>query len=202
MKLSPANPPHISQFSRLLIINDVLYPGAYSIRKTKCKKCHILVENRHVFKLRIHFLLWMYTIWWHNLASVYTVQLQFRGMDENTEWCIQWAVQYLRDFCETQKKGNIWFDHFFQWWNHSGSISHFLKNLLSPARDSICTILLISLLVCLHPYLMSPSLPLWSPPPLKNLSLSLCPRTVNPLAWMTIVQLPLHRQSWRFLRDF
>ncbi len=52
---------------------------------------------------------------------------------------------------------------------------------------------LISLLVCLHPYLMSPSLPLWSPPPLKNLSLSLCPRTVNPLAWMTIVQLPLHR---------
>ncbi len=115
MKLSPANPPHvgenqpwqvthISQFSRLWIINYVLYPGAYSIRKTKCKECHTLVENRHVFKLRIHFLLWMYTIWWHNLASVYTVQLQFRGMDENTEWCIQWAVQYLRDFCETQKR--------------------------------------------------------------------------------------------------
>ncbi len=61
---------------------------------------------------------------------------------------------------------------------------------------------LISLLVCLHPYLMSPSLPLWFPPPLKNLSLSLCLRTVNPLAWMTIVQLPSHWQSWRFLRDF
>ncbi len=45
---------------------------------------------------------------------------------------------------------------------------------------------LISLLVCLHPYLMSPSLPLWSPPPLKNLSLSLCPRTVNPLPeWLS-----------------
>ncbi len=35
-----------------------------------------------------------------------------------------------------------------------------------------------------------------------NLSSSLCLRTVNSLAWMTIVQLPSHRQSWRFLRDF
>ncbi len=33
---------------------------------------------------------------------------------------------------------------------------------------------LISLLVCLRPSLMSPLLPLWFPPPLKNLSLSLC----------------------------
>ncbi len=49
---------------------------------------------------------------------------------------------------------------------------------------------------------MSPLLPLWFPPHLKNLSSSLCLRTVNPLAWMTIVQLPSHRQSWRFLRDF
>ncbi len=60
---------------------------------------------------------------------------------------------------------------------------------------------LISLLVCLLPSSMSPSLPLLFPPPLKNLSSSLCLRTVNPLAWMTIVQLPSHRQSWRFLRD-
>ncbi len=57
---------------------------------------------------------------------------------------------------------------------------------------------LISLLVCLHPYLMSPSLPLFFPPPLKNLSSSLCLRTVNPLAWMTIVQLPSHQQSLMF----
>ncbi len=40
------------------------------------------------------------------------------------------------------------------------------------------------------------------PTPLTNLSSSLCLRTVNPLAWMTIVQLPSHQQSWRFLRDF
>ncbi len=40
------------------------------------------------------------------------------------------------------------------------------------------------------------------PPHLRNLSSSLCLRTVNPLAWMTIVQLPSHQQSWRFLRDF
>ncbi len=33
------------------------------------------------------------------------------------------------------------------------------------------------------------------PPPLKNLSSSLCLRTVNPLALMTIVQLPSHQQS-------
>ncbi len=46
------------------------------------------------------------------------------------------------------------------------------------------------------------SLPLLFPPPLQNLSSSLCLRTVNPLAWMTIVQLPSHRQLWRFLRDF
>ncbi len=59
----------------------------------------------------------------------------------------------------------------------------------------------ISLLVCLLPSLMSPLLPLLFPPPLKNLSSSLCLRTVNPLAWMTIVQLPSYRQSWRFLRD-
>ncbi len=44
---------------------------------------------------------------------------------------------------------------------------------------------LICLLVCLHPYLICPSLPLLFPPPLKNLS-SLCLRTVNPLVWMTI----------------
>ncbi len=50
--------------------------------------------------------------------------------------------------------------------------------------------------------LMSPLLPLWFPPHLRNLSSSLCLRTVNPLAWMTIVQLPSHQQSWRFLRDF
>ncbi len=43
---------------------------------------------------------------------------------------------------------------------------------------------------CLLKSLMSPSLPLWFPPPLKNLSSSLCLRTINPLAWMTIVQLP------------
>ncbi len=40
---------------------------------------------------------------------------------------------------------------------------------------------------------MSPLLILWFPPPLKNLSSSLCLRTVNPLAWMTIVQLPSHQ---------
>ncbi len=56
----------------------------------------------------------------------------------------------------------------------------------------------ISLLVCLLPSLMSPLLPLWFPPHLRNLSSSLCLRTVNPLAWMTIVQLPSHQQSWRF----
>ncbi len=39
---------------------------------------------------------------------------------------------------------------------------------------------LISLLVCFYPSLMSPLLPLWFPPPLKNLSSSLCLRTVNP----------------------
>ncbi len=61
---------------------------------------------------------------------------------------------------------------------------------------------LISLLVCLLPSLMSLLLPLWFPPPLKNLSSSLCLRTVNPLAWITIAQLPSHQQSWRFLRDF
>ncbi len=58
----------------------------------------------------------------------------------------------------------------------------------------------ISLLVCLLPSLMSPLLPLWFPPHLRNLSSSLCLRTANPLAWMTIVQLPSHQQSWRFLR--
>ncbi len=41
--------------------------------------------------------------------------------------------------------------------------------------------------------LMSPLLPLWFPPHLRNLSSSLCLRTVNPLAWMTIVQLPSHQ---------
>ncbi len=46
---------------------------------------------------------------------------------------------------------------------------------------------LISLLVCLLHYLMSPLLPLWFPPALKNLSSSLCLRTINSLAWMTIV---------------
>ncbi len=61
---------------------------------------------------------------------------------------------------------------------------------------------LISLLVCLLQSLMSPLLPLWFPPPLKNLSSCLCLRTVNPLAWMTIIQLPSHQQSQRFLRDF
>ncbi len=35
---------------------------------------------------------------------------------------------------------------------------------------------------CLFPYLMSPSLPLWFPSPLKNPPSSLCLRTVNPLA--------------------
>ncbi len=45
---------------------------------------------------------------------------------------------------------------------------------------------LISLLVCLLPYLMSPLLPLLFPPPLKNLSSSLCLRTVKPLAeWLS-----------------
>ncbi len=52
---------------------------------------------------------------------------------------------------------------------------------------------LISLLVCSLQSLMSPLLPLWFPPPLKNLSSSLCLRTINPLAWMTIVQLPSHQ---------
>ncbi len=50
---------------------------------------------------------------------------------------------------------------------------------------------LISLLVCLLQYLMSPLLPLWFPPALKNLSSSLCLTTVNndyrPVALTTIV---------------
>ncbi len=54
----------------------------------------------------------------------------------------------------------------------------------------------------LLPSLMSPLLPLWFPPHLRNLSSSLCLRTVNPLAWMTIVQLPSHQQSWRFWETF
>ncbi len=52
---------------------------------------------------------------------------------------------------------------------------------------------LISLLVCSLLSLMSPLLPLWFPPPLKNPSSSLCLRTINPLAWMTIVQWPSHQ---------
>ncbi len=49
------------------------------------------------------------------------------------------------------------------------------------------------LAVCSLQSLMSPLLPLWFPPPLKNLSSSLCLRTINPLAWMTIVQWPSHQ---------
>ncbi len=48
--------------------------------------------------------------------------------------------------------------------------------------DGITGRVLISLLVCSLLSLMSPLLPLWFPPPLKNLSSSLCLRTINPLA--------------------
>ncbi len=67
----------------------------------------------------------------------------------------------------------------------SGNMSEYRSVSWGPA--------LTSLPVCSLQSSMSPLLPLWFPPPSKNPSSSLCLRTINPLAWMTIVQWPSHQ---------